>query len=78
MFIFANGRLFRCMVTTFNSTECRLGITPISGLSLYNIYRTCPACIIALIYIYGDNSLLYGAGSEHTNRTRVYAIIVIV
>ena len=40
------------------------------GLPLYSISRTCPACNKALLDIYGDHSLICGAGSERTNRNK--------
>ena len=38
------------------------------GLPLYSISRTCPACNKTLLDIYGDHSLICGAGSERTNK----------
>ena len=38
------------------------------GLHLYCISRTYPTSNKALIYIYGDHSMICGTGSERTNR----------
>ena len=54
------------MGLSFNSTEFRVLLRHMLCLPLYSISRT--ACNKALLDIYGDHSLICGAGSERTNR----------
>ena len=47
----------------FNSTEFGVLLRHMLGLPLYRISHTYPACNKALLDIYGDQSLICGAGS---------------
>ena len=58
---------YHSMEPSFNSTEFRVLLRHMLGLPLYSISRTCPACNKALLDIYGDHSLICGAGSERTH-----------
>ena len=56
------------MGLSFNSTEFRVLLRYMLNLPLYSIYHICQACNKALLDIYGDHSMICGAGSEHSNR----------